>query len=586
MMRAIRYLSLRPNPHASMRRLLPLLLLIAVLLPTAASAQIRLNWQPSDDLNALLPPTIRAFSVDTVVQRGANQNILRAYLVVADTNDANWTIQGLLERGGKFATTTFALDADAFVAINGGYFDTNGTQSFSLVASKGEVLVPNIGALNRPAGTYRPTRSAFGLLDDGTLDVAWIYDIGGTQYAYPNPAPNTESTPAPTPTVSFPEGATVWNVKEGMGGGPVLVENGVVRVTWEEEVFFGSGIGLPTSVNSRTGVGYTADGKVLMIVADKGALNGQVGTNSFGVSLIELGQLFVDLGAVEAINLDGGGSSTMVIANQLVNRPGGSASQRPVPSVLVLARAPEPDTTDVGPPSGRFFFDADPALDTYSESADWFASANTPFYGTAPGRLNAADGGGSRATFVLNGIEADNYTLDAWWVASFNRTKNTPFIIYQKGVPTTVRVDQSDPGTLNTWTNLGTFDLAPGDSVVVTDDASGTSNPSFVMTDGLRLTSTTTTDAATPSTLEASTDLRAWPSPSTGQVTLARSGNAPAAIGEVYDVLGRRQQTFSVSAGQQRLALDLTGLPSGLYLIRLESGSETQTTTVVLGPAR
>ncbi len=570
-----------------MRRLLPLLLLLALLIPASASAQIRLNWQPSDDLNALLPSTIRAFSVDTVVARGTNQNVLRAFLVIADTNDANWTVQALLEPGGKFSTTTFALDSDAFVAINGGYFDTGGSQSFSLVASKGEVLVPNIGALNRPAGTYRPTRSAFGLLDDGTLDVAWIYGVGGTQYAYPNPAPNTESAPAPTPTATFPEGGTVWNVSEGMGGGPVLVEDGVVRVTWEEEVFFGSGIGVPTSLNSRTGVGYTADGKVLMIVADKGALNGQTGTNSFGVSLIELAQLFVDLGAVEAMNLDGGGSSTMVIANQLVNRPGGTTSQRPVPSVLVLARAPEPDTTDGGPGNGSVFFDADPALDTYSEIGTWIASANTPFYGPAPGRLNVAgDSDGGRATFVLDGIEADNYTLDAWWVASFNRAKNTPFLIYHNGVADTVRIDQSDPGTLNQWTNLGTFDLAPGDSVVVTDNASGTSATNYVMTDGLRLTSTTSTSAALRATPDAASGLRAWPSPSAGQVTLARTDATQSATGAVYDVLGRRHQTFSVAANQERLALDLTGLPSGLYLIRLEAGGVTQTTTVVLSPSR
>ncbi len=216
----------------------------------------------------------------------------------------------------------------------------------------------------------------------------------------------------------------------------------------------------------------------------------------------------------------------------------------------------------------------------------WIASANTPFYGTAPGRLNVAgDADGGKATFVLTGIEADNYTLDAWWVASFNRAKNTPFTVYQNGVGTTVRIDQSDPGTLNTWTNLGTFDLAPGDSVVVTDDASGTSSTNYVMTDGLRLTSTTTTASPTLNAPEATSELRAWPSPSVGQITLARSGDAPAATGSVYDVLGRRHQTFALGAGQQRLALDLTGLPSGLYLLRLESDGDTQTTTVVLSPS-
>jgi hypothetical protein len=559
-----------------MRRLLPLALLIALLIPSAASAQIRLNWQPSDELNSLLPSTIRAFAVDTSVQRSGRRDSLRAFLIVADTADANWTIQGLLEPGGAVTTSTFALDSDAFVAINAGYF--GGGQSFSLVANEGDVLIPNIGALTRSNGTYRPTRGAFGLLEGGALDVAWIYNVGGTQYAYPNPAPNTRTSIAAQPTSTFPDGASVWPVHAGVGGGPVLVHDGAVRVTWEEEVFFGSGIGEPTDLQPRTAVGYTADGKVLLIVADGRLI-------SRGMTLIELAQVFVDLGAVEALNLDGGGSSTMVVANRLVNAPS-DGRQRPVASALVLARAPEPDTTDDGSAEGVFFFDADPALDTYRESDGWFASANTPFYGTAPGRLNAADGDGSRATFVLDGIQPGTYTLDAWWVASFNRTKNTPFIIHHDGTADTVRVDQSDPGTLNRWTTLGEFELAPGDSVVVTDDASGTSSPSYVMTDGLRLTLVAGTSAEPLATAPPADALRAWPSPSSGQVTLARADASTRASGAVYDILGRQQRAFELPAGQSRLALDLTGLSSGLYLIRLEADGRAHTTTVVLSPSR
>jgi hypothetical protein len=551
-----------------------LLLALVLLAASPAGAQIRLNWHPDDELNALLPSTIRAFSVDTTVQRGGGSGAIRAFLIVADTTGADWTMQGLLEPGGAVTTSTFALDSDAYVAINAGYF--GGGQSFSLVANEGEVLVPNIGALSRPAGTYFPTRGAFGLLEGGSLDVAWIYNIGGTQYAYPSPTANTEQTAAPQPTATFPEGAQVWPIEAGVGGGPVLVESGQVRVTWEEEVFFGSGIGAPTDLQPRTAAGYTAGGEILLMVVDGRQ------PQSAGISLVELAQVFVDLGAVEALNLDGGGSSTMVVANRLVNRPGGGTSQRPVASALVLARAEEDTGVGGGPVDGVFFYDADPEADHYRESGEWFASANTPFYGSAPGRLTAAGGEAGRATFVLEGLEAGRYELDAWWVASFNRATNTPFVVFRGGTSDTVRVDQADPGTLNTWQRIGTYDLAPGDSVVVIDAASGTTNPSYVMADGLRLTPVASTSAAPPGAALART-LRAFPSPSAGQVTIARTDAPARAQGAVYDVLGREQVRFTMAPGQTQLALDLTGLPAGLYLVRTTNGSDVQTATVVLG---
>jgi exopolysaccharide biosynthesis protein len=52
-----------------------------------------------------------------------------------------------------------------------------------------------------------------------------------------------------------------------------------------------------------------------------------------------LADLLIEFGAIEAINLDGGGSTTMVVRNSLVNRPSDASGERPVSdAILVFAR--------------------------------------------------------------------------------------------------------------------------------------------------------------------------------------------------------------------------------------------------------
>ena len=55
---------------------------------------------------------------------------------------------------------------------------------------------------------------------------------------------------------------------------------------------------------------------------------------SRGVSLEELATLMLEVGALEATNLDGGGSSTLVVNGTLVNRPAGDTVEREVMSAL------------------------------------------------------------------------------------------------------------------------------------------------------------------------------------------------------------------------------------------------------------
>lgn len=65
----------------------------------------------------------------------------------------------------------------------------------------------------------------------------------------------------------------------------------------------------------RTAVGRRADGTVLLVVAD--GRNEQAA----GLSMLELQEVMAALGCRDAVNLDGGGSTTMVVRGEVVNHP-------------------------------------------------------------------------------------------------------------------------------------------------------------------------------------------------------------------------------------------------------------------------
>jgi len=104
----------------------------------------------------------------------------------------------------------------------------------------------------------------------------------------------------------------------------------------EERLFEGEDVRHP-----RTALGRTKDGRLVMVVVD-GRYKDR---RSVGMTLAELAQLMGDLGCVDALNLDGGGSSTLVISGELINRPEGGTFERPVPAgfgVFVPAAASQP----------------------------------------------------------------------------------------------------------------------------------------------------------------------------------------------------------------------------------------------------
>ncbi len=93
--------------------------------------------------------------------------------------------------------------------------------------------------------------------------------------------------------------------------------------------------------NPRTGIGISRDKtKVFLVVAD--------GRNdeSKGATMVDFGQIFKALGAWDAVNMDGGGSSVMVVGNQVMNSPS-DGHVRPVGTGLLITEAPEPNDKKV-----------------------------------------------------------------------------------------------------------------------------------------------------------------------------------------------------------------------------------------------
>ena len=105
-----------------------------------------------------------------------------------------------------------------------------------------------------------------------------------------------------------------------MGGGVGLVRNGRVRVTALADGQ--ASLNMMLRRHPRTMVGITKSGGLILATVD-----GRNPGVTVGASMVEAAQLMRWLGAKQAINFDGGGSSAMVIGNKAVNRPSDGAER-------------------------------------------------------------------------------------------------------------------------------------------------------------------------------------------------------------------------------------------------------------------
>ena len=267
-----------------------------------------------------------------------------AYIAVADLSKVEWDVWSINDPKTEGTTESLKTPSEVYkatsapVIVNGGYFFSEGGKNYSasVAVSGGKTYGVNLNYASKDWETYYyPTRGVF-YGKDGILSCAWTYyTTSGKHYMYGQPAKNSwESSPLQAPDAVFPEKASEFSAQTAIGAGPVLVHDGKVVDSWKEELFYGGGSDdkMPKDRNPRTAIGSTGTRLVLFVCEGRRMTEG-----IDGLSTGEVAKVMKDLGCTEALNLDGGGSSCLLVGgNSTIKESDGA--QRPVGSAVILKK--------------------------------------------------------------------------------------------------------------------------------------------------------------------------------------------------------------------------------------------------------
>ncbi len=263
-------------------------------------------------------------------------------------------------------------------------------------------------------------------------------------------------------TVSYQPRGGDGAAQVAIGGNLVLVRDGVVTTTAHPK-------------NPRTAVGFSADGLRMWLVVVDGR-----STASVGMTYVELANYMKSLGADDALNLDGGGSTTMVArmpgdTTVSVRNTPSDGVQRPVPNGIgFISTAQAWSSTVDNVTAGRF-----------TASANWGTSAYSSQRFGADYRFADPVPASDPAWYRVEIPATATYEVSIWYPANSGYNDSTPYIVVTTGGNQTVRVNQRVNG--GRWVSIGVFTLAAGDGdrVGVSRWTSGTG---YVIADAVRVT--------------------------------------------------------------------------------------------------
>jgi hypothetical protein len=316
--------------------------LIALLIPCTIHAQIK--WKNVDSLYQPLPKSIHVYFTDDPIDTGA----FRAFCLVADLKNKklDFTTDTTFKR--RLTPSQFyEKNERPLVVVNGTFFSFETNRNLNVVMKDGRLLGYNIHLIpgrGKDTLTYKHVfGSALGITKRRKADVAWLYTDSSLSYAMASQHALKyikDSTPLAgndlTRQAIINNGGTSetwferWKMRTAIGGGPVLLQSGEIKISnGEEQKFTGKAI---NDKHPRTAMGYTEDNKLIILVVE--GRNPKAG----GATLSQEAQILKDLGCVEALNLDGGGSSCLLINGKETIRPSDKEGQRAVPAVFIIRR--------------------------------------------------------------------------------------------------------------------------------------------------------------------------------------------------------------------------------------------------------
>jgi exopolysaccharide biosynthesis protein len=221
--------------------------------------------------------------------------------VAGDRLPARETVQGIADRRGALA------------AVNAGFFALANGAPAGFLKMRGTV----VGRARRPRGAVAFTeRSGKARL---LFDRVSVVLSPKQKIEYQPRLGTSEKDWARAPSA--------------VGGAGLLMLDGRVLPEWADEQL---SAGFDTTRHPRTLIGVDAQDAIWLVTVD-----GRQPTLSLGMSFAELQGLSRRLGLKSSLNLDGGGSTTMVVRGNVVNHPSDAAGPRQVSdAILVFARKP------------------------------------------------------------------------------------------------------------------------------------------------------------------------------------------------------------------------------------------------------
>jgi hypothetical protein len=291
------------------------------------------NWKDVSNEFGKLPTSIRVLKSDELLD--GSPSIMYIATIMAKDHAKQFFVD-TSSRRRLTPSQYFSRNDQPAVVVNCSFFEFVQNRNVNLIVQNSKMVgydTPAVSRKGKDTMTYVHTLgSAFGIFKNGKMDIAFNYNDSGMavpfvmQSVYTPMIDSTRRLNINHPSLS---GLKPWKVKNAFGGGPVLVQEGQVNISNnEEKKFAGKAI---ADKHPRTAIGYTRDGTMIIL-----AIQGRMKGLAEGATLPQMAKIMVELGCVEAMNLDGGGSSCMLINGKETIKPSDPTGQRPVPAVLVI----------------------------------------------------------------------------------------------------------------------------------------------------------------------------------------------------------------------------------------------------------
>jgi exopolysaccharide biosynthesis protein len=311
---------------------------------TVLNAQLK--WVNVDSLYQPLPASVHIYKTTDTLD--GKPNI--AFYLIADLKDKKLLFDADTTLNRRLTPSQFyEKNNRPIVVVNTTFFSFQTNQNLSVVIKDKRLVGYNIHSIpgrGKDTFTYRhPFGSAIGISKKRKADIAWVFTDSLRKYPFSSQwelAPLKDSSAkhdtkyylyaTSVGTHAMSPSLKKWKMKTAIGGGPVILQNAEIKITNNEELkFAGKAI---NDKHPRTAMGYTKDNKLIILVV-QGRFNGI----AEGATLIQEAKILQDLGCLEALNLDGGGSSCMLVNGKETIKPSDAIGQRAVPAVFLITRS-------------------------------------------------------------------------------------------------------------------------------------------------------------------------------------------------------------------------------------------------------